>query len=169
LLGAQGIKQVLKNTGEYALEEITGLPNPKDVADLVKTGKQAVKHIDDTVQATGKAVPQTKINWPANNGFKGVVAKKVLRQGEIVDRLGDAERGLFVSPDGTPFPQRSLPANYQTQKTYHRYKILQPIEVESGEIAPYFGQPGGGIQYKFNDETDILWLLRKGYIEEIFD
>ena len=34
---------------------------------------------------------------------------------------------------------------------------MQPITVQASEIAPWFDQPGGGIQYQF--ETSISDLL----------
>jgi hypothetical protein len=69
LLGAQGIKQVLKNTGEYALEEITGLPNPKDVADLVKTGKRIVKNADEVIKITIDNLTQESVNYKLTTYF----------------------------------------------------------------------------------------------------
>jgi hypothetical protein len=34
--------------------------------------------------------------------------------------------------------------------------VLRPIEVQAGEIAPWFGQPGGGTQYMFSQTIDEL-------------
>jgi hypothetical protein len=31
---------------------------------------------------------------------------------------------------------------------YYRYEVLKPLRVAAGKTAPWFDQPGGGIQYK---------------------
>jgi hypothetical protein len=43
--------------------------------------------------------------------------------------------------------------------------VKQDIAVEAGTIAPWYGQPGGGIQYKLPNNKKISEL--GGYIEEI--
>ena len=108
------------------------------------------------------AQPQSVI-YPPNSGFKGKPSKKVLQPGEIIDRYG-YDSGYFVSPQGTPFEMRSLPAD-AISKPYHAYVVQKPVKVLSGEIAPWFGQPGGGIQYKFF--KSIKKLIKKGVIREI--
>ena len=42
---------------------------------------------------------------------------------------------------------------------------MEPFDVQSGYIAPWFGQPGGGIQYKMN--MSIEELLKAGKIRRI--
>ncbi|WP_170857508.1 MULTISPECIES: TNT domain-containing protein [unclassified Leifsonia] len=48
-----------------------------------------------------------------------------------------------------------------------RYEILKPLpnSVRMGEIAPGFGQPGGGVQYHF--PGGIKELVKQGYLKEI--
>ena len=47
------------------------------------------------------------IRWPANGGFAGPPASATLIPGATVDRFGLAG-GIYVSPTGTPYIQRSL-------------------------------------------------------------
>jgi len=44
-------------------------------------------------------------------------------------------------------------------------KVVKPIDALGGEIAPWFDQLGGGIQYKFNNT--IQELLDGGYIRKV--
>jgi hypothetical protein len=53
---------------------------------------------------------------------------------------------MFVSPEGVPMPMRALPHDADLNQ-YRVYEVAKPVEVESGTIAPWFGKPGGGIQY----------------------
>ena len=44
-------------------------------------------------------------------------------------------------------------------------KLLKPIEVKAGEIAPWFNQPGGGTQYMFN--KSIEELIKTGILRKV--
>ncbi len=59
---------------------------------------------------------------------------------------------------------RSLPAD-AINKPYHTYVVQKPLKVLPGKIAPWFGQPGGGIQYKLS--KPIAKLLIKGISKEL--
>jgi len=50
---------------------------------------------------------------------------------------------------------------------YHVYKVVKPIQVESAEIAPWFGESGGGIQYKFNSSINELINSANGILREV--
>jgi hypothetical protein len=90
------------------------------------------------------------IYWfPRNDGLVGTPKSTELAAGTTMDRYG-GPTGFFLSPD-TPGPveygKRSLP--YEESKVpYYRYKVLKSFKVEAGPIAPWFGKPGGGVQYK---------------------
>lgn len=56
--------------------------------------------------------------------------------------------------------------------TYTRYEVLRPLPIEASEIAPAFGQPGGGIQYRILNELDdrrvtVQNLIDQRYIRQI--
>ncbi|GLV76969.1 TNT domain-containing protein [Streptomyces hygroscopicus] len=75
-----------------------------------------------------------------------------LKAGQRVDLFGSGF-GHFLAPAGTPYAERALPpSNLDTYDPayphgYHLYEVTQPFLVEAGPIRPWFGQPGGGIQY----------------------
>jgi len=104
--------------------------------------------------------PDGSTKWPPNNGFEGTPKTETLQPGTIVDRYG-GETGKFVSPEGTPYSSRSLPPGSDT-RPYNVYEVLKPIDVQSGEIAPWFDQSGGGIQYQFTQTIEEL--IQLGYL-----
>lgn len=113
-----------------------------------------------TTRATKAPV---KVQWPLNNGFKGSSQAITLEKGMTFDRYGDPG-GCFASPIGTPATQRSL-APGTTSKPLNQYQVLKPFEAQSGTVAPWFGQTGGGTQYMFN--TSVQQLIDGGFIAPI--
>lgn len=105
-----------------------------------------------------------KVNWPKNDGFKGTPKNETLEPGTRIDRFGD-DMGKFTSPAGIPYEMRALAPGTE-QSPYSVYEIVKPIEVKSGEIAPWFEEPGGGIQYLLPD--NIKNLLESGMIRRIY-
>jgi len=106
-----------------------------------------------------------KTIYPSNNGFEGQPVSTELQQGQIIDRYGNNERGQFFAPEGTPIENRSLPPNANTN-SYNAYEVLKPFPVQSGITAPFYGQPGGGIQY-YSPNMNVLQLTKQGYIRLI--
>ena len=141
-----------------------------------------------------------KWNWPPSDGFAlkdggpyGQVdrAKITLKPGTQLDRFGFAA-GKFLAPKATPFPERALPPqaletpshtrpDYEgkmwTENTivppsnYHAYCVQNAFDVDAGAIAPWFGQPGRGMQYMLmpgyvpdqpSDKLSVQWLLSHG-------
>jgi len=94
------------------------------------------------------------IIWPPNRGFAGEPKSTFLETGSRVDRYG-YEGGTFVSPEGTPYLNRSLAPGTDLQP-YNVYEVVKPVEVQAGEIAPWFDQPGGGLQYEFSKPINEL-------------
>ena len=103
----------------------------------------------------------TKAGYPSNDGFQGNPKKASLQPGERVDRYG-SDNGKYLSPEGTPFEQRSLHRS-KINDTYNNYEVLKPIKVKSGIVKPYYYQKGGGIQYKL--EHSVKWYIRNGYLK----
>ena len=50
---------------------------------------------------------------------------------------------------------------------YNVYEVVQSFEMQAGEIAPWFGKPGGGIQYVLNDGRTFQDLLDSGIIKKV--
>jgi len=106
-----------------------------------------------------------KNRYPSNNGFEGQPLSTELQPGQIIDRYGNNETGRYFAPEGTPIGNRSLPPGANTN-TYNAYEILKPFPVQSGITAPFYGQPGGGVQY-YSPNMNVLQLTNQGYIRPI--
>ncbi|WP_342603969.1 T7SS effector LXG polymorphic toxin [Peribacillus sp. FSL E2-0159] len=101
--------------------------------------------------------PEGEIIWPPNRGVLGEPEPMILKPGTIIDRFG-YEGGTFVSPYGVPYEMRALaPETYL--KPYKLYVVKKPIEVQAGKIAPWFDEPGMGVQYELNQSV-------KNFIEQ---
>ncbi|KAF8312261.1 hypothetical protein DL93DRAFT_1328910 [Clavulina sp. PMI_390] len=117
-------------------------------------------------------------NYPLENGFQldingnPILGQQALPVGLLIDRFG-SEYGTFLAPADAPYSQRSIPPeNLDTPTTgtaypynYHVYKVINSFVVASGPIAPWFGQPGQGVQYASN--TSVLNLIATGNIERV--
>ena len=106
-----------------------------------------------------------EINWPPNNGaVEGSNEVVVLEVGTQIDRYG-SEDGYFTAATDTPYEQRSC-APGSDQKPYHQYEVLKPIEgVEQGITAPWFDEPGGGVQYMM--PSTLEELVNQGFLKRI--
>jgi hypothetical protein len=102
--------------------------------------------------------------YPPNGGFAGAPTRVHLLPGTVIDRFGGTGFSRFFAPPGTPASMRSLPPG--SQQTLKRvFEVIKPLEVEVGIAQPWFGQPGGGIQYRTPVDLDVL--LRRGILREI--
>ena len=101
--------------------------------------------------------------YPLNDGFVGEPEKITLKAGEmLVDRYGPVYGG-YVSPKNVSFEARALPRTTKIEE-YSVFVIKKDIkDVLSGEAAAWFGEPGGGTQYKLPLGTKQL--LKEGYLE----
>ncbi|KXJ96242.1 hypothetical protein Micbo1qcDRAFT_201555 [Microdochium bolleyi] len=100
--------------------------------------------------------------------------KITLGPGTLIDRFGGDDTRYFA-PLGTPYAMRSLPpCVLGIPSTYSVYRVLQPLEVEAGPIAPGFLQPGLGTQYvalqkSDADKVSATTLMQAGVIEKLSD
>ncbi len=102
--------------------------------------------------------------YPPNGGFAGAPTRVHLLPGTVIDRFGGTGFSRFFAPPGTPASMRSLPPG--SQQTLQRvFEVIKPLEVEVGIAQPWFGQPGGGIQYRTPVDLDVL--LRRGILRHI--
>ncbi|NLK72342.1 MAG: TNT domain-containing protein [Clostridiales bacterium] len=138
------------NKGAKALDKADDI---YDAAKAIKGTSNASKWVDEA----------GNIKWPANNGFEGKPVIKTLKPGTLVDRYG-SETGKFVSPQGTPYSNRALPPGSDA-RPYNAYEVVKPIDVQSGKIAPWFDQPGGGTQYQFSQSIEDL--IQSGYLRRL--
>lgn len=122
----------------------------------------------DEFRKSGEEVkPDGNWNWPSNLGFAESHVDDVLPVGTKLDRYGSPD-GAFLSPFGTPYEQRAL-APGSMGNGYHEYEVIKPLPVIKGEIAPAFGQPGGGTQIlpRFKDRVNVDWLRLNGFLKEV--
>lgn len=61
------------------------------------------------------------------------------------------------------FSQKTVQELYETirvnvdeEEQWKVFEVVEPINVKAGEIAPWFDEPGGGIQYLLPDTVDEL-------------
>ncbi|MBF0776803.1 MULTISPECIES: TNT domain-containing protein, partial [unclassified Streptococcus] len=103
------------------------------------------------------------INWPQNDGFDGTPKNISLQPGTRIDRYG-SDYGTFTSPEGVPYEQRAV-APGTDLKAYSIFEVVEPLEVRAGKVAPWFDEPGGGLQYLLPDSVDEL--LEKNIVRRI--
>jgi hypothetical protein len=123
--------------------------------------------------------------YPPQNGYQlhpnGTPIRwdQQLFVGQQIDRYG-SEYGGFLAPTGLPYVTRAIPPSNLNGSppagcNYHNYRVRTSFSVDAGPIAPWFAQPGGGLQYQL-DATEIpgapsplnvLWLVQNGYLERL--
>ncbi|KAF5657725.1 filamentous hemagglutinin adhesin [Fusarium heterosporum] len=117
--------------------------------------------------------------YPPQNGFQidehgnAINGSMVLQVGTLVDRFG-SEYGSFISAAAAPYSQRALPpSNLDTNPdtpdfpyNYHVYRVIKPLTVIGGPIAPWFGQPGLGAQFFTGEVGNIKFLLEQNYLQK---
>jgi len=106
-------------------------------------------------------VPQGIANWPPNDGFARTPVQVILQPGTLIDQFS-TPYGNFFFAAGTPYRKRSYPYICD-ELFYNMYRVLVPTPVLMGKMAPWFEEPGGGVQYKAYVSGDTL--LRDAKIE----
>lgn len=150
LLGQGGEKGPLDTLASAAITEFP-FAAPA-IAGLMLEGARAYKR-------GGELVPY----YPPNRGFAGQPVRTTLQPGTVIDRYG-GPGGSFASPQGTPPWARSLPSGAEN-RPLNAYEVVKPLEVDAGPAAPWFNQPGGGIQYDFG--RSIQSLVDSGYLRPL--
>ncbi|KAI4219972.1 MAG: hypothetical protein L6R36_007957 [Xanthoria steineri] len=116
--------------------------------------------------------------YPPQNGFqldlggRPILGNMSLLPGMQVDRFG-SEYGSFISAADAPYAQRALPpASLDTSPTapeypysYHVYTVRKRLDVLGGPIAPWFGQPGLGVQFFTGAIGNVMTLIQMGFLE----
>jgi filamentous hemagglutinin len=112
------------------------------------------------------------LKWPPKNGFVGEAVDTTLPVGANFDRYGGkvvngvfTDTGQFAGTIESSFAQRALtPSSQNLPLTTYKVEKELP-NVLMGETAPWFGQAGGGTQYKLPHSID--YLLTNGYISKV--
>ncbi len=105
------------------------------------------------------------LRWPPDDGFAAMPVAVVLPSGMQLDRFG-SPGGRYFSPVGAPYDMRALPYVCQAQ-VYTVYKVDRPLAAQSGTAAPWFGEPGGAIQYETGETA--AQMLADRTIEQALD
>jgi hypothetical protein len=113
----------------------------------------------DTIPEGRRLIPY----WPPNRGFANTPVPLTLQPGTRIDRYG-FDGGRFASPEGVPVQSRSL-APGTADRPYSVFDVVEPVDVLAGNAAPWFGQPGGGMQYELAKTTKEL--LDAGIIRRV--
>src|SRR2546421_722811 len=88
---------------------------------------------------------------------------------------GGGGRGGGAGRGGGGTPPQSLDGNPPASCNYHDYRVLKPLPVDAGPIAPWFAQPGYGLQYQLDaalvpgapERLNVLWLVDNGYLQRL--
>lgn len=126
--------------------------------------------------------------FPPDDGFARNSQGQLLRfrltlfPTQYIDRFGN-EFGRFLGAGGTWFIERSLPPDSLNTPAddpahvcnYHLYRVLKSFDVDGGPAAPWFEQPGGGLQYAINPAylpagataPFIPWLVDHGFLKRV--
>jgi hypothetical protein len=122
--------------------------------------------------------------FPPANGFligpngQPIHEVRVLGVGSKVDRYG-SEFGAFLAPSGSPYSRRAVPPQSLDNAAdpgacnYSAYRVIRAFAVDSGPIAPAFGQPGKGLQYLLvgafvagaPERLNVRWLVDHGFLQ----
>ncbi len=102
--------------------------------------------------------------WPGQNGdpnidgfLNGKYTNEMLQPGQTLDRYG-GNNGTFFGDVGTPISHRAM-APDSNFSLYNQYKVTKELPVRKGEIAPWFDEPRGGIQYML--DPDFVKEIKK--------
>lgn len=95
-----------------------------------------------------------QLKWPPNDGCAAAPVKITLAPGTELDRYG-SEFGRFFANPGVSWDARALPYD-RTKLPYAVYVVQKPLLVETCAIAPWFGAPGLGVQYKTTDNVQTM-------------
>ena len=154
-------------SGRYIERDPIGLRGGSKRYDYVPIDKATIREYSPNRWRDPRGRFTEPPGWPADDGFApGEDAIVTLGLGTRVDRFGHPG-GRYVAPAGTPFGQRSMP-DRSYASDYHLYEVKKSIGgVRAGPAAPWFGQPGGGIQYRLT--TSVQAHIDASELTEIFD
>ena len=100
---------------------------------------------------------------PHNGAIHWSERRTKLPSGTVIDRYGQIVKWEYASPQNTPFEYRSLPLGKKTGE-YHVFEVVKTIPAKDSFIAPWYGQPGGGIQYRLKR---VEYFVKNGYLREV--
>lgn len=103
-------------------------------------------------------------DFPPRDGFAGSARTVRLKPGTLIDRFGHPG-GRFLAPADASYMGRAVPYD-RLKMPYYRYEVVRPVRVAAGRAAPWFDQPGGGVQYKTDRPVQVL--VNEGYLKQVW-
>jgi len=149
--------------GAYGTMALNVVNMAQGVRALATTAWRAVAGRVAAANAAGAAERALVPYFPAGNGLLGATSQTMLRQGQVIDRVGGSAISRFFSPAGTPLAARALPPG--TSGPLQAFEVLKPFSVESGTVAPAFGQLGLGIQLRTS--MTLGELIEQGFLRAV--
>ena len=99
------------------------------------------------------------------DGFlNGEYKESVILPGTRINRIGSNPTGRYFSPAGATFGEKALPPFMKLQPDSD-YITLKKIPIREGLVAPWFDEPGMGIQYY--TYLPMRELEKGGYLHKI--
>ena len=96
-------------------------------------------------------------------GFNEAPTVVILPPGTLLDRFG-GEGGRYLAPLGARFQARAV-AFICADAPYRTYRVRKPLPALAGRIAPWFGEPGGGIQFLV--DASVIELVEMDVLERL--
>jgi hypothetical protein len=69
--------------------------------------------------------------------------------------LANDQYGTYTTKPGQSWESLSLPEKKEDYVAY-KMEVLEDIPTKESLVTPWFDQPGGGVQYKFNESIKKL-------------
>ncbi len=130
-----------------------------------KIGKLSkLRFLGDLGHAAKSVGKEVDTFYPASNGFLGAADEVYLQPGQMIDRYGGSGYSRFFSPQGTAAEMRALPPGVGDQPL-RTFEVMKPFPVQSGTVAPAFGQLGLGTQHLAPVRLEVL--LKRGILREV--
>ncbi|MFR6593063.1 glycohydrolase toxin TNT-related protein [Catenibacterium sp.] len=178
LIGKSTWDKIVNSISSEDLKKIQGWKNPPSEEVYLKNKKYLIILNIIIKQQENLFVPGQNGDPNIDGFLNGKYEDTKLRPGEQIDRYG-GNNGTFFGDEGTSIPERAMAPNSDFSK-YNKYVVAREMPVRKGKIAPWFDQPGGGIQYQIDPgfvetiraklklgETFIDGLVRMGYLKRI--
>lgn len=95
-----------------------------------------------------------QLRWPPNDGCAAPPVAITLAPGTEIDRYG-SDFGRFFATPTVSWDSRALPYD-RAKMVYSVFVVQKPLAVEACAIAPWFGAPGLGVQFKTVDNVQTM-------------
>lgn len=162
-LGRDGLWEHVGDERRTLAEQMQDPSYSPAVRDLIEDdydylgGEQSVEDFLDRYQRTDPRTGERGWDWPppGEEAVAGTTRRVPLDEVPALDRIGGGD-GTYFGREGDPFGSRALPPdrlnfphNNWSVDVDHPDLRSGAVYLRESEVAPAFGQPGGGMQYEF--------------------